>query len=81
MTVEVIGLSKQAIQVHQTHWAKEMKMDLVLYLDRRATSMSPYLWQDVLSTSFKSRGKGKRSEGILLSSKEITDNNEMKGQN
>lgn len=62
---------------------KEIKMDLAFWLDGRATSMSPHLWQGVLSTSFKSRGKQKRWEGIFPSSKEITDNkiSEMKGQN
>lgn len=72
------GMSIQAVHLHQTHWAKEMKMDLAFCLDRRATRratfMSPHLWQDILSTSFKSRGKGKRWEGILLCSKEITGN-------
>lgn len=77
MTVGDTGLSIQAIHLHQTHWAKEIKMDLAFWLDGGATSISPHLWQ------WESRGKRKRWKGILPSSKEITDNkiSEMNGQN
>lgn len=83
VTVGDVGLSIQIIHLHQTRWTKEIKMDLGFQLDRRATSMSPHLWQGVLSTSFKSRGERKRWDGILPTTKEITSNkiSEMKGHN
>lgn len=68
------GTERTSHHPRQPRWAKEIKTDLVFRLDGRATSTSPHLWQGVLSTSFKSRGKQKRREGILPSSKVITDN-------
>lgn len=53
----------------QTHWAKEIKIDLAFLVDGKTISMTHPQWQCVLSTSFKSRWKWKRWEGILLSSK------------
>jgi len=44
MAVGDVGLSIQATHLQQTRWAKRIKMDLVVWLNRRATSMSPCLW-------------------------------------